>query len=93
MVQNAARDVSDSFDPIWERQNDTGREQKDGTDERVAGGGGGGLQYLSLSLCAVVEVRAVGTCTMYHTLIPAPRRGMTCENGRPRQPARRPATE
>ena len=33
MVQHTARDVSDFLDPIWERQKDTGREQKDGTDE------------------------------------------------------------
>ena len=86
--KNSSTSVSNFLDPIWERQKDTGREQKDETNERVAGEGD-----CSISLCAVVEVKAVGT--MYHTLIPAPRndmRGMTCENGR-RQPARRPATE
>jgi len=53
MVQHTARDVSDFLDPIWERQKDTGREQKDGTDELG--------EDCSISLCAVVEVRAVGT--------------------------------
>ena len=61
MVQHTARDVSDFLDPIWERQKDTGREQKDGTDERVAGGG---LQYLSLC-----RGRSEGRWYMYHTLI------------------------
>ena len=83
--KKSSTSVSNFLDPIWERQKDTGREQKDGTNERIAGGET--AVSLSLSLC-----RGRSVCTMYHTLIPAPRndmRGMTCENGRP--PTRAPA--
>ena len=81
MVQHTARDVSDFLDPIWERQKDTGREQKDGTDELG--------EDCSISLCAVVEVRAVGTYVPHSDTGAEARNDM--RKWPPRPPTRAPA--